>query len=380
MPTHDASTVLRAGFGAFYDLGVGRAADIASFFPGQANASYQNVPVPISNANQYVPAFSLSPPYPNVSAFSPDLMLPRSYQWNLALERSFKGKQVATATYVSQYGSDLLRQAASYKPNENFTGAFLLTANTAWSTYNALQLQYKVRLVGGFQALANYTIAHSLDNSSNDVVAGLSDSVISAASDYASSDYDVRQSFSAAVTYTVPSTIGRSLTGALTRSWSISSIVVARSGFPFNGRVLSLSSVTGGYVYSRPDRMRDQPIWSPNAQAAGGKMLNTAALVAPTSLRQGTESRNDIHGFNLAQMDLSVGRRFPIHDRLDIALRVDAFNVFNHPNFANPVALIGFSSTNLQSAQMLNSALGGLNPLFQEGGPRSLQLSLKLHF
>lgn len=77
---------------------------------------------------------------------------------------------------------------------------------------------------------------------------------------------------------------------------------------------------------------------------------------------------------------MSVGRKFPLTDRLALQFRVDAFNFLNHPNFANPAGYIGFGPTYLESAQMLNNGLGGLNPLFQEGGPRSLQLSLKLSF
>ncbi|MGC1087487.1 MAG: hypothetical protein WA894_03555, partial [Candidatus Acidiferrum sp.] len=69
-----------------------------------------------------------------------------------------------------------------------------------------------------------------------------------------------------------------------------------------------------------------------------------------------------------------------ISERLNLQFRADAFNALNHPNFSNPQALIEFGSYYLQSQHMLNQGLGGLNPLFQEGGPRSLQLSLKLFF
>lgn len=100
----------------------------------------------------------------------------------------------------------------------------------------------------------------------------------------------------------------------------------------------------------------------------------------PSTLRQGTEGRNDIAGFRLAEGDLSLARTLQLGDKLQLHFRVDTFNAFNHPNFGNPAALIGFGPSYLQSTQMLNSALGGLNPLFQEGGPRSLQLSLKLGF
>ncbi len=73
-------------------------------------------------------------------------------------------------------------------------------------------------------------------------------------------------------------------------------------------------------------------------------------------------------------------RKFPLTERLNLEFRADAFNLFNHPNFTNPPGYIQFGSYGLQSQQMLNEGLGGLNPLFQEGGPRSLQLSLRLTF
>jgi hypothetical protein len=67
-----------------------------------------------------------------------------------------------------------------------------------------------------------------------------------------------------------------------------------------------------------------------------------------------------------------------------LLLRVDLFNVFNHPNFANPIADAGSGlfglATSLQNSQLGGGAFYGLNSLFQIGGPRSLQLSLKLRF
>jgi len=60
--------------------------------------------------------------------------------------------------------------------------------------------------------------------------------------------------------------------------------------------------------------------------------------------------------------------------------RTDAFNVLNHPNFTNPSGLIQFGPSQFRATRMLNQGLGGLTPLFQAGGPRSLQLSLKLSF
>jgi hypothetical protein len=79
-------------------------------------------------------------------------------------------------------------------------------------------------------------------------------------------------------------------------------------------------------------------------------------------------------------VDLSLARRFAITERVNLQFRTDAFNIFNHPNFTSPLGLIGSNPIYLSSESMLNHGLGGLNPLFQQGGPRSLQLSLKLTF
>ncbi len=400
------SMVLRAGAGVFYDLGVGASANLAGRFPNLATGGpflFQSVPVP--NISSFVPTISRVPPYPSADSegFDPNLKLPRSYQWNVALEKSFGGRQAISATYVGQAGRDLLRQEAIYQPNVNFSGAFDLTGNDARSNYNAFQLQYRKPLGSRVQALLNYTYSHSLDNASNDVIAGLSNTVISAASDYASSDFDVRHSFSAALTFAVPSVGTSGALPPLTKDWSLDTVVVARTGFPFNATVSAPSSLGASVI--RPDLVPGQPFYLYGAQCAqvfgpvsqggngalqagqvcpGGMGLNPAAFDATTPVaenRQGTLGRNAIPGFGLTQVDLSIGRKFSITERLNLQFRADAFNLFNHPNFTNPGGyLSGGPAAALLSHETLNTGLGGLNPIFQQGGPRSLQLSLRLAF
>jgi hypothetical protein len=382
--------VLRAGGGIFYDLGVGSVANLAVTFPNSAVRNNLNTQLPVADPTPLLPAISTMAPYGQVQAFAPNLKLPRSYQWNLALEKSFAGKQVVSVTYVGQAGRDLLREEELFRPNPNFLSTFGITQNDAWSNYHALQLQFRRPLSARVQALLNYTWSHSLDNASNDVVAGLSNTVISAASDYGSSDFDVRHSFSGALTFAVPAAAKSGPFAVVTRDWSIDTVIFARTGFPFNATVLGTSPV-GSFVRTRPDRVPGQPYWIAQPAAPGGKTLNSTtdpntgiisgAFLLPSSVRQGTEGRNDIPGFGLTQIDLSIARKFPITERLNLQFRADAFNAFNHPNFSNPGAIINSGDpTDLQASRMLNQGLGGLNPLFQEGGPRSLQLSLMLVF
>jgi hypothetical protein len=292
------------------------------------------------------------------------------------MEKVFLGTQALSVTYVGQAGRNLLRTEGLGAPNSNFTGTFYLTYNGASSDYNALQIQYRRPLANRVQALLNYTLSHALDNASNDTVDFVSSSVISAANDRASSDFDARHSFSGAITVSLPGPTESKTLAAMFGNWSVDSVVVARSAFPFNGIIGT--PVDGSEP--RPNRDLSQAAWISNPMAGGGRSLNPNAFSVPPVGVQGTEGRNDLRGFGLTQVDLSLARRFAITERVNLQFRTDAFNIFNHPNFTSPLGLIGSNPIYLSSESMLNHGLGGLNPLFQQGGPRSLQLSLKLTF
>jgi hypothetical protein len=398
--TSKGDLVVRAGWGIFYDSASDAAGNLGADFPNTVSKVSLFVPLPLSSATPFLPAgFSTQPPYRGtVQGFDPNLKLPRSYQWNVALEKSFGGQQSASVTYVGQAGRNLLRQEGINTPNANFSGPFDVFENNALSNYNALQLQYRRPLSSRIQALLNYTWSHSLDNASNDTVPAISSAVIAAGNDYASSDFDVRHSFSGAVTYRIPSAGKDGLLAEVTKDWSVDTVIVARTGFSFNGSVLT-GQIAGAnpranlvpnqsfYVYGAdcthvfgPVSQGGNGALQAGQSCPGGKGLNPAAFTAPAAGQQGTEPRNDIPGFGLTEIDFSLSRRIALTDRVNLQFRTDAFNLFNHPNFANPGGLIGFGSSYLLSSSMLNQQIGGLNSLFQGGGPRSLQLSLKLTF
>jgi hypothetical protein len=131
-------------------------------------------------------------------------------------------------------------------------------------------------------------------------------------------------------------------------------------------------------------------------KAPGGKALNVAAFSIPATTGQGSEGRNDIRGFPLLEMDLALRRQFTLGERLHLQFRADAFNFINHPNFGNPNSNLGTCDPGAPctpvfgwgtSPGMLNQSLGSgnfhgtpLNGLYQVGGPRSLQVSVKLQF
>jgi hypothetical protein len=386
--TKKGDLVLRGGWGMFYDLGTGIVPALLSTFPHSAaiNLSGGTFSLPVPNTSSFVPVPSAAAPYQTSAAtgFDPNLKLPYSYQWNVALEKSFGGKQALSLTYVGQAGRRLLRLEVFNQPNPNFIprSRFQVTRNGDTSDYNALQVQYKTASIRRFQALLNYTYSHSLDTSSNDAFQVNPASIGPIDGDRASSNFDLRHNFSGTVVYNVPGWRRNVLTSQVTGGWSTSVVAFAHSALPIDLIAPFFDSRRNLFTV-RPDRNPSQPLWIANSSAGGGKQLNKAAFSVPTTLREGTLGRNTIRGFDATQFDLSLQRKFALTERASLQFRTDAFNVFNHPNFANPGNFFSpFIPPRLfgLSRSMLNSGLGGLNPLYQLGGPRSLQLSLKLVF
>ena len=105
----------------------------------------------------------------------------------------------------------------------------------------------------------------------------------------------------------------------------------------------------------------------------------------PPTGQQGDFGRNVLRGFGASQVDLAVQRQFHVTERLRLNFRSEFFNIFNHPNFGSPnnhltSPLLGQSTQTLASSLGSGGRNGGLNPLYQIGGPRSIQLALKLQF
>ena len=246
------------------------------------------------------------------------------------------------------------------------------TINAATSDYHALQLQYQRRLARGVQALVAYTWSHSIDTGSDLFNARAPLSQVPIAQERASSDFDVRHSFTASLSGTLPTWQAGALLKALTSDWSADTIIRARTAAPV-------------FIHgTRPDLVPGQPIYLADPNVAGGRKLNSAAFASRKG-PQGTFGRNVLRGFGFSQVDLAINRQFKLKERLKLQFRAEFFNLFNHPNFGAPDISL-FSSTFGQPISLLNDDLGtgsighGLSPLYQVGGPRSTQLSLKLSF
>jgi len=365
--TGDGKTVLRAGGGLYYDSSMSIAAD-----------SINGGPLSVAS---YTGAAGLSPTELSY-AFLPNLRLPAAAQWNLSLERALGAHDTLSAGYVGSAGYGLIRREVG-GAGSSATSWIALTTNDGHSAYNAFAAQYRRRFGNGLTGLASYTWSHAIDNDSSD--AFLLWAGPGTPGDRGASDFDLRHSFAATLSYTIPQRAPDRGWRRFAEGWSANAILRARSGFPIT--VLESEEYTGITLTNafRPLLLLDRPLWLSDPAAPGGRRLNPTAFVVMPSGQQGDLGRNAIQGFGMAQVDLAVSRDFPIRERLALQFRADAFNALNHANFADPVRYLDNPLFG-QAPSMLNMMLGtgspgsGLSPLLGSGGPRMVQLSLRLHF
>jgi hypothetical protein len=412
-------TVLRGGFGVFYDLATSEFGSLVASagYPFSAVKTNFGGTFPLASGDatpSQITVGGLANCCSPLAAFDPHLRLPYTLQWNVAMEQGLGIQQSFSMSYVGASGRRLLQSAYILSPNANFYAADLVS-NTANSNYQAMQAQFQRRLSRGLQALASYTLSHSIDDGSSGSRSFSSNQFVPALGSRANrgpSDFDIRHSSSAGVTYDVPSPKANRTVNAILRGWSTQNLLIAFSAPPVD---VSYSQIGNGALFGsgadiRPDLVPGQPLYLYGAQCiavlgppcAGGKGFNPAAFASPpldpvtgNPLRQGNLGRNALRGYGAMQWDFAVHRDFAVSDRMTLQFRAELFNLLNHPNFGPPVGDLQnpqalspqFGQSQATLGQTLsgagnagNGGNGSFNPLYQIGGPRSIQLALKLSF
>lgn len=316
-------------------------------------------------------------------AFPSDLRTPRTSNWQVGIEQALGGSQRVSVAYVGAAARDLLYWHAYY------AGAPVVHAysNDGRSDYHALLGEYVRRLSRGFEARAVYTWSHAIDTDSGEsLTPNPPPSLIAPAENRASADFDRRHALQFSASYQVPTFTQLPMPlQRLTAGWQIGVVGMLRSGAPLT---VTTVGVVDGWSYTlRPDLVPGQPLWIPDPTSATGQRINAAAFSEiPPEDRQGTSGRNALRSSWLRQIDLSVSRNLRLGGRMTALLRVEAFNVFNLPNFGTPLGLQmvnGFGAPFQSYADSLGSGTlsrGGLVPIQQVGGPRSIQISARLGF
>jgi hypothetical protein len=303
---------------------------------------------------------------------------------------------------------------------------FSLNESSADSSYNSLQLSVTARPSNRAQFLAAYTYAKSIDNASGiGGGAGISGVVNTGAVNDSSpilgnqnnprgnrgpSDFDRthRLVFSYVWEMPQPSIAGQSRPGRLIFwNWQSSAILTAMSGLPIDiedtgaGSLYGLAN--GANPLARPSLVAGMTCKSATQDVAAGYFLNPTIFARPlvqtgqaipssggtaTASATGTDigdvGRNCLRGPRQVNLDFSIAKLFPVSESQTFEFRTEFFNLFNHPNFANPISNLNalFASTGRidpTTGQVLNAGNFG-RIISTSSNPRIIQFTLKFNF
>ena len=425
-------TVVRAGYGFAYD------AFSQDFFAGQipyvsSNAgplfndvgaraiSYGSVAagalqpvacssagsIPVPNSNPAICTGAVYGGFGPVDVFTVDqgLRTPYVQNYNLNVEQQLTNRTALSVAYVGSAGRKLFRfldlnqgdPATGNRPLATYYYV-LDFQSSAVSNYNSLQASLKLHDEHGLTSTLNYTYGHSIDTASDgqDYAPFQSQpqNSFNPRGDRGNSGFDVRQRFSWLWSYKIP---GGSSMKRLTGGWEVSGVVSLVTGMPFS--VLDFEDYNNtGEFYERPDL-----IGNPFAGTSSpSNFLNLSAFaascVSPDTVdgicnggaHFGSAPRNGFSGPHYRNFDLSFSKETKLTERMSMRLGFDFFNVFNHPNFANPL-LPSFAVTwdggVLPSGQgsgffplTVTPDVGAQNPFLGGGGPRDIQVSARFSF
>jgi hypothetical protein len=287
--------------------------------------------------------------------------------------------------------------------------------SSAISNYNSLQSTLKLQNWHSLTSTLNYTWAHSIDTASDglDFVpnASMPDNSFNPHAERASSNFDVRQRVQWYWTYDLPKfhQAQKFLNG-----WALDGMLDFATGQPYTVSYLFEGDYNGsGEGFGRPDI-----IGNPYAGAHGTNLLNMAAFAAPCSDvdtdpnsqtyesclgggHPGSEGRNAFNAPNYTNFDFSLTKTSHLTAKLAMELRADFFNLFNHPNFSNPLlpgfgidvftsrhidgnTLVAGADPSANGPQFMSTTatpdVGSGNPYLGGGGPRSAQLAIHFTF
>jgi hypothetical protein len=339
----NGKTVLRGGAGMFRDqlpvllFGVDRFLPpffgIDSFvFPTFLNPQSALLTQPI-----YVLATTYHPKFPYV------------LQYNLNLQREIARGTILSAGYFGARGNHLTREAEQnpfepalgHRYNPNLPSPLLTVLTDAQSFYNSFQVSVSRRYAHNLFWQASYTLAHSVDDASVDFsVESVNDppasqNLFDRKGSRGRSAFDIRHNFVVNAVYELP--FGR---GSLFGGWQISAITKVHTGLPFTP-VLSFDNadLQSLLTSERPDLIGNPYTGvCPNGTRVGTPFcwFNPTAFALPPPGQFGNAGRNILRGPAFAQFDLALQKTFQLTEGTKITFGAEAYNLFNHPNFAVP--------------------------------------------
>ncbi len=377
-PQGNNQTVLRAAYGILYDIPPMQFFDRFGFGPPWASAiTLTSPPGGFTNPYQGYPGgnpFPQPTPPPATAVFPAggqyanlplNIRLPYMQQWNLGVQRQVGQDWLLSANYLGNKSTHrwltTQQDYAVYIPGTcgnrpcstiaNTSSRRLLTslnpqAGSAFSSlsqvddganasYNALLLSANHRLSKNFSVLLNYTWSHCIsDGDVQSEITGGYQNPANRAADRGNCVVDVRHIFNGSLVALSP----RFRNGMLQKifgDWELSTILTKRSGLwftPFAGADNSLSGIGA----DRLNVVGDSHVASPSIS----RWFNTSAYVANAPGTFGNAGRNSLQGPGAFNMDAALIRKIRILEATNLQIRIETFNLLNHPTFANPRSTI----------------------------------------
>ena len=351
-------SIIRGGYGILADqptsgVASGLAGNPPNSSPVSLNATSTNPTLPVGTLYRSAVASSLNPSatnlnYHNAYTETYNLNLQQDLGAGTALQVGYigsGGRHLRVTRNINQFiypnGTTPVRPFAAVSSTSPFAagtplGNISYIDYSSMSNYNALWVTVRKSLRGGIQLNSTYTYSKSMDENSQSAT-GFQDNT-NPSDNYGLSDFDVRHHFVFSGTWTLPFHGNR-----LKEGWLLANITQLQGGQPLNV-VTSNTSFTGsGNI--RPTVMGAYSTGR-GAILPGGNIpfINGTVCSTPTagctfytqSFGFGNLRRNALTGPGFSDVDLSLQKTTKIAETVALVLRCDSFDLFNHPNFANP--------------------------------------------
>jgi carboxypeptidase family protein len=382
-------TILRGGFGVFWNWGVGGTSSSKAQNPPFLRATSETVTfataLRLSEGLPDLPAVdaNLHPAGNTRSAFEIDARDSYAMNWNLNLQQQLGRDYLVELAYVGSRGEQLVLKTDQNQappivgvtnPNVNRPYAqvspLLGTVGTVQTSgtldYHALLVRLQRRFANGFSFLNAYTYAKAIDLASDNDGGVTLTNVYDPGYNRGPADYDVSHTLSSNWIYELPFARQSRLGG-----WQVNGIVYWRTGLPLT--ITQVGQMTStGIFNNRPDRIGDGQATEPTVE----KWFDTSAFqrTADNTGTFGNAGRNILRGPGQFNVDFSLikSTRF---GRVESELRIEAFNLLNHPQFAQPNGQLGNPGFGTITSMLSNPACTTCGTT-----ERQVQLGLKLRF
>jgi hypothetical protein len=367
-PFEGKETVIRGGYGIFFDSAEGREIDgAADVYPYVSRGAYdQNAQTtnPRTTDQLFTP-LGVGVALPSYNTFlavsqSAEPRNPRVQQWSLGVQHAVTRTTTMELNYVGSHGSNLLmrrqiNQAVPYDPSNPLTvaerrpfpnfGTYIDSDWNGWSDYHALNAVATHRGRGLIMTAA-YTWGKSTDSKS--AAAGIGGSAFNGwqgflnnhdpGRDHGLSDFDVAHRVAVSFVWSLPFGKGEKWGGdasgfkqAVIGGWQVNGIYIYQGGFPLSVQAADVGCLNDMPFCSTTNRANIVG----DIHAGGGTIdqwFNTGAFEQPGAGVLGNSGRNILRGPSRNNLDLSLFKNF-YAGPTTLQFRVEAFNALNHPQW-----------------------------------------------